>query len=155
LVHSETFGGVMNRGSRRAFMLALSRGAALGGSAVLLGDVIPAMLQRAAFDSPVVSDFSLSSATPQTFAPYIGTAFQILAPHGVIADAVLTHVTTLPRHNRAATVRDPFSLMFSAPNGGRAFHSVVTLRHAQLGCLELSVRATEQTTGQVYEAVFG
>jgi hypothetical protein len=155
LVHSETYGRVMNRRSRRDFMFAVSHGAVMTGGAALLGLSLPPMLRPTAIDAVVPTAFSVGAATPESFRPFVGSAFQILEPHGVVVDAVLTQVTALPRHNRAATVRDPFSLMFSAPHAGPAFHSLVTLQHHELGRLELSVRTTDTNGGRAYEAVFG
>lgn len=138
--------------SRRRFVSSLSRVAALAGSAAFAGRSVLARLDAAA-TGPDAPD-PISNITHQSFAPHVGSVFRVTTPDGTVADAVLTRVTPLPRHTRAAEFRDPFSIAFAAADSA-PLESLVEVSHKHLGRFALALHASGTPGSGMFEAVFG
>jgi hypothetical protein len=82
----------------------------------------------------------LESATSETFAPHVGTAFQATSQTGDTLELVLTSCEESPASAPPDAVRTPFSLFFRDGDGSRyAPQQTFTIRHPALGEFSLFI----------------
>ncbi|HEX2050295.1 MAG TPA: hypothetical protein VHJ34_06620 [Actinomycetota bacterium] len=79
----------------------------------------------------------LEDLTPDSFRPHVGTRFAVeVGPDGPEVTLELVDVTPVPKSG-LGTREEPFSLMFHGPHEPRLVQHVFTLRHDELGALEI------------------
>ena len=93
--------------------------------------------------------------TSATFTPHVGEKFEVTAADGATFEAILTSCDETsygsPEQWLDQVDRVPFSLVFNAPGGELLPQQIFTLRHPEIG--ELEVFLVPLGPG-VYEAVF-
>jgi hypothetical protein len=109
---------------RRKF-LALASAAGLGGVGLLAGDALGA-----------TDGNDLGKVTHRTFAPHVGTSFQIHTADGESVAVSLVEASTLDRSTRKKAKRTTFSLLFRGPTSPVLGQNTYDIQHAKLGALK-------------------
>lgn len=96
----------------------------------------------------------LERLTSETFAPHVGERFELAPPDGGPVDLVLTSCDADPSWTDETT-RAPFSLIFHAADDRYVPQQICTIRHSEIGELELFVVPIEpDERGFRYQVVF-
>ncbi len=94
----------------------------------------------------------LDTLTHESFAPHVGSPFEVRLPERTIRFELLE---VLPGKDEAPGRRRPFSLFFRGPREVYVPQQIVPLEHAALGKLEIFlVPVGLDPEGYRYEAVF-
>jgi hypothetical protein len=132
---------------RRKF-LALASAAGLGGAALLAGDALAA-----------TDENDLGKVTHRTFAPHVGTMFQIHTADGGSVTISLVEATSLPRSTRKKAKRTTFSLLFRGPTSPILGQNTYDIQHVKLGAFKgvfiAFVGLDKGKKSSYYEVIFG